>query len=164
MSIQHEIPYHLSVSQRDEFLDCSWKYALKRVLRVPERPGVAAISGKAFHLVSELIDHQIERCERQADDVVKFPLESTGQTTEGEADTPRSELYDRLLRQVVRDVNWGKAVDIEAPISTEIADAWHLALSVEVLSEMEVQGKPPGNKAGCIPDLCLDPARAHQPG
>ena len=69
MSIQHEIPYHLSVSQRDEFLDCSWKYALKRVLRVPERPGVAAISGKAFHLVSELIDHQIERCERQADDV-----------------------------------------------------------------------------------------------
>lgn len=44
---------HLSVSQLNEYLSCSWKYYLKRVLGWKERPKLILANGKAGHQAVE---------------------------------------------------------------------------------------------------------------
>jgi putative RecB family exonuclease len=44
---------HRSYSQRNEYLDCGWKYRLHRVVQLPEIPAVWFPAGSAFHEVAE---------------------------------------------------------------------------------------------------------------
>jgi putative RecB family exonuclease len=44
---------HRSYSQRNEYLDCGWKYRLHRVVQLPEIPAVWFPAGSAFHHVAE---------------------------------------------------------------------------------------------------------------
>jgi putative RecB family exonuclease len=44
---------HRSYSQRNEYLDCGWKYRLHRVVMLKERPAVWFPAGSAFHETAE---------------------------------------------------------------------------------------------------------------
>lgn len=47
---------HLSHSSLEDVKQCSWKWALKKVHRVPQIPGWSLIAGKAVHDVTEALD------------------------------------------------------------------------------------------------------------
>jgi len=49
---------HRSYSARQEYLDCSWRFRLHRVLELPEQPAVWFAAGKAFHSTVEDIEHE----------------------------------------------------------------------------------------------------------
>ena len=50
-------PGHLSVSQIHAIQENSWHWFLERVARIPRTPAWALVGGKAFHSLSERLDH-----------------------------------------------------------------------------------------------------------
>ena len=52
-------PGHLSVSQIHAIQECPWHWFLERVARVPQVPSWALVGGKAYHSLTEYLDHHI---------------------------------------------------------------------------------------------------------
>lgn len=52
-------PGHLSVSQIHAIQENSWHWFLERVARIPQQPSWALVGGKAYHSLSEYLDHRI---------------------------------------------------------------------------------------------------------
>ncbi len=49
-------PKHLSYSTVSGYRDCGERFRLQKVLRVEQKPGLAAIGGNAVHCATEAID------------------------------------------------------------------------------------------------------------
>lgn len=49
-------PAHLSYSTVSSYRMCAKKFQLQKILRLEERPGLAAIGGNAVHTATEILD------------------------------------------------------------------------------------------------------------
>lgn len=56
ISVQGYEPAHLSHSTVSSWRMCGKKFQLQKVLRLEEKPGLAAIGGNAVHRATELLD------------------------------------------------------------------------------------------------------------
>ena len=56
ISIESYEPPHLSYSTISSFRMCPKKFELTKVLRLEEKPGLAAIGGNAVHVATEAYD------------------------------------------------------------------------------------------------------------
>lgn len=52
-------PAHLSYSTINSYRMCGAKFRFEKVLRLEQRPGLAAIGGNAVHVASERIDEYL---------------------------------------------------------------------------------------------------------
>lgn len=59
IEFQGYAPKHLSYSTIGTYRMCGAKFRFEKVMRLEQRPGVAAIGGNAVHVASEAIDHLI---------------------------------------------------------------------------------------------------------
>lgn len=56
ISVQGYEPAHLSFSTVNGYRSCGKKFQLQKVLRLEEKPGLAAIGGNAVHSATEKLD------------------------------------------------------------------------------------------------------------
>lgn len=61
ISVQGYEPAHLSHSTVSSLRMCGKKFELTKILRLEERPGLAALGGNAVHYATEAVDHLILR-------------------------------------------------------------------------------------------------------
>lgn len=59
ISIAGYEPKHLSYSTISTYRMCGKKFQLEKVFQIEQRPGLAALGGKAVHVASEAIDELI---------------------------------------------------------------------------------------------------------
>lgn len=56
ISVDGYEPQHLSYSTMNTYRKCGKQLQLEKILRLEQRPGLAAIGGNAVHRASELLD------------------------------------------------------------------------------------------------------------